>query len=155
MKRYPTTPLPFLFSDFGSLMLERTCPGCLTRLLIWKLKLPLPHHCGASGTGCTSHEHSGGPLGGLAASGGSEPDGWPQLLAGVAFPSAHDAHCTSCTAQDTSPGTAFDCALPPPQNWAPAVTPLLPEALVLCPATQLHCLMSTQMCSVVLRIPWR
>ncbi|KAI4536006.1 hypothetical protein MG293_013398 [Ovis ammon polii] len=40
-------------------------------------------------------------------------------------------------------------------NWAPAVTPLLPEALVLCPATQLHCLMSTQMCSVVLRIPWR
>ena len=64
------------------------------------------------------------------------------------------AHCTSRTAQNASPGPCF-CLCSAPQNWAPSVTLLLPGALLLCPATRLHYFTSTQMCCVVLRIPWR
>ena len=99
---------------------------------------------------------SQGPLGGLAAAGSSEPRWLATAVGRREWPPQvlPDAHCTSCTAQNASPGPCF-CLCSAPQNWAPSVTLLLPGALLLCPATRLHYFTSTQMCCVVLRIPWR
>lgn len=134
--------------------------SCLTRLLIWKLRLPLPPPL----WGFTRWLHqrrsprmsSQGPLGGLAAAGSSEPRWLATAVGRREWPPQvlPDAHCTSRTAQNASPGPCF-CLCSAPQNWAPSVTLLLPGALLLCPATRLHYFTSTQMCCVVLRIPWR
>ena len=99
---------------------------------------------------------SQGPLGGLAAAGSSEPRWLATAVGRREWPPQvlPDAHCTSRTAQNASPGPCF-CLCSAPQNWAPSVTLLLPGALLLCPATRLHYFTSTQMCCVVLRIPWR
>lgn len=60
---------------------------------------------------------SQGPLGGLAAAGGSEPRWLATAVGRREWPPQvlPDAHCTSCTAQNASPGTLLLPVLRPPE----------------------------------------
>ena len=131
MKCTPPLLCHFYLLTFEVPHARKDLSSCVTKLLIRKLKLPPPHQCGASHTGCAADtptgEQSEAPWRTCCRRRVSASmAGWsPQLTAQTGL------------LRTPLQGPCF-CLCSAPQDGAPLVTPLPPEALLLGPATQPH-----------------